>query len=336
MNFLRKQIIKLKQLTFKLALLLLCPVLFARAALGDPQISRLPSLPRLQDNFAISYFSFFNGPGLDSDQLDMSPNHLGKPNQDGLNLLNQISIRYKVSPTLGIDFQNRLHWIVNNSSNNPQYQSLRWEAPRVGISGRLLSGNDWNVTGAFNTDFPYFLPSPLSGYQAKQRTILFNPGLFAGFQYQPKESRWSVYTVLQPRFFIYQDRNKAESQYFISGYQGSNKPELILAVQPTLNYQLTRPLQATFGAAVDYRKNVGSDWNPLQASLSTNGDSKAWRFAPLQMMLGVTYSPFPNMSFFPYIMTHPIAFQRVDVKTGKQATLLDSTSLGFWLRGTFF
>src|SRR4051812_28391051 len=50
---------------------------------------------RLKGLFGITYFSIFNGPGVLPENLGYSPNHLGKAANDGLNVLNQFSIRYK-------------------------------------------------------------------------------------------------------------------------------------------------------------------------------------------------------------------------------------------------
>ena len=289
---------------------------------------------KLKKRLGITYFSFFYGPGLHPDHWSYNPNQLGLPENDGMYFQNNLSFRYKFSPTLAIDFQTRVKLFVNNAKSNPDFTLIRWEAPRIGISGRLLSGEDWTLTGAINTDFPYFFPEPFSGMQAKARTVLFAPGMFASFRYEPKRSRWSVFSVLSPRMFFYKDNTKAESQFYNAGNDAGNKPELILGLQPTLNYRLTPNLSLTAGTTIEYRKQVYSDWNPFKATVLSNGSSKAWRLNALPATLGVTWSVAPSVTLFPFISGYPIAAQRVNANTGKQASFLETVSIGMWLSGT--
>ena len=291
---------------------------------------------RLKEYIGVTYFSIFNGPGILPEQANFSPNHLGKSSNDGLNFLNQFSIRFKFSSNLALDLQNRFYFILNNSTANEQFKMLRWEAPRIGISGRLLSGEDWSLTGAINTDFPYFFPAPVSGYQAKARTVILDPGMFASFKYQPKGSRWSVYSVVNPRFFLYKDRYSAEPQFTSSGYSLGNKPELIVSFQPTLNYRFAEKLNLSIGTTLDYRKYVNSGWNPLNGSLFTNGNGDAWRLSAVPLLFGMTYALTEDTLLFPFITVYPIAIQRVDSDTGTQASFLESTCVGMWLSGTLF
>lgn len=294
------------------------------------------SFEKVKKKFGLTYFSFFNGPGLHPDSFFYSPNQLGRPGNDGINFLNQFSIRYKFSKNLAIDLQSRFYLIVNNYTSNADFKILRWEAPRIGISGLLLSGEDWTLTGAINTDFPYFLPSPFTGYQARERTTILTPGMFAGFKYKPKGSRWSVFSVVNPRFFIYADRTAQESQMTSGGFAAGNKAELILGFQPTLNYQISENTSFSLGTTIDYRKQVVSDWNIFDASLIMNGESKAWRLAALPINIGVTFNISPEINLFPFIAAYPISSQRFDVKTQKQAGFLESASFGMWLSGTVF
>ena len=290
----------------------------------------------LKDVLGVTYFSIFNGPGVQIDRMDYSPNHLGKASNDGLNFLNQFSLRFKFSKSYALDIQNRFYWILNNQTQNQNYKAIRWEAPRIGISGNLLTGEDWTLNGAINTDFPYFLPSPLSGYQTKQRTVIFDPGMFAKFHYKPKQSRWSVYSIVNPRVFFYKERQAAESQFAQSGFSAGNKPEVILSFQPNLNYDINSTLSLSLGTTFDYRKYISSDWNPLNSSLLTNGDSSAWRLSAVPILLGLTYIVSSDFTFFPYLTVYPIAKQRMDADSGLQTSFLDSTSIGFWISGTFF
>lgn len=293
-------------------------------------------LKKLKDYMGVTYFSIFNGPGLIPDQFHYSPNNLGKSSNGGLNLLNQFSIRLKFFDNLALDLQNRFYLIFNNATQKSNFQQLRWEAPRVGISGRLLSGNDWSLTGAINTDFPYFFPTPISGYQVQQRTVIFDPGMFARFKYEPKFSRWTIYSVVNPRFYLYRDRLAAEPEFFSSGYTVGNKPELILSFQPTVNYRLTHKLLVSIGSVFDYRKYIRSSWNMFNGSLITNGNSDAWRLAAVPIMLGLTYEFSADTLIFPYLTAYPIAKQRLDAESGYQASFLESTSVGLLLSGTLF
>jgi len=293
-------------------------------------------LDQLKKNFGITYFTYFNGPGLHPQSFPFSPNQLGRPANDGINFLNQISLRYKFSRRFALDFQSRFYLIANNYTNNPNFAIFRWEAPRIGISGQLLAGDDWTLTGAINTDFPYFLPPPFTGYQARERTAVLTPGMFAGFRYKPRGSRWSIFSVMSPRFFIYADRNAAEPQMYSGGFAPGNKAELIFALQPTLNYQISEKTSLSIGTAIDYRKQVLSDWNIMNASLVMNSDSRAWRLAALPLNIGVTFNINPEINLFPFISAFPIASQRFDTRTQKQAGFLESASIGMWISGTVF
>ncbi|MEO5970384.1 MAG: hypothetical protein ABIQ95_10700 [Bdellovibrionia bacterium] len=293
-------------------------------------------IEKLKETFGITYFSYLNGPGLHPDSFLFSPNQLGRPANDGINFLNQLSLRYKFSKNLALDFQSRFYLLVNNYTENPNFKIFRWEAPRIGISGQLLSGDDWTLTGAVNTDFPYFLPSPFTGFQARERTTVLTPGMFAAFKYKPKGSRWSLFSVVSPRLFIYADRDAAEAQMVSSGFSSGNKADIILAFQPTLNYQISEKSSISVGTGIDYRKQVVSDWNIFYASSVLNGESKAWRLAALPLNVGVTFNISPQINLFPFISAYPIASQRYDVKKEKQAGFLESASFGMWISGTVF
>ncbi len=290
----------------------------------------------IKKNLGVTYFFYFYGPGFHPDNRDINPNQLGLPENDGIFFQNQISFRYKFSNNLALDFQSRFKLILNNRIENPDYRVLRWETPRIGISGKLISGTEWTLIGAINTDFPYFFPAPFTGVQAQQRTILFAPGMFASLRYEPRESRWSFFSVLAPRFLLYENRAALDSQSKNSGYSAGNKPEFIIAFQPTLNYKLDTNTKLTIGTNIDYRKVVCSDWNIFRASLISNGEDPAWRFSAVPIYIGVTYAISSYLSIFPYISTFPIAAQRVDGRTGSQASILEATSIGMWMNGTLF
>ncbi len=290
----------------------------------------------LKKSLGITYFSFFYGPGIHPDSFGFSPNQLGEAEKHGLYFQNNVSFRYKFSDNLALDLQSRFNIFLTNYRQSAQFQPFVWESPRIGISGKLLHGEDWSITGAFNTDFPHFLPAPFSGNEVQQRTVLLNPGLFANFTWEPKNSNWSVFSVLAPRMFFYQNRDAAEQPYLQGGYTAQNKPELIIALQPTVSYKVSDNLGISLGAKIDYRKHVLSSWNPFNADLASNGTNPAWRLAPMSVFLGVTYKVSPALTLFPFIATYPIDAQRIDATTGEQATLLSTTSIGMWVRGTLF
>ncbi|MFZ9595340.1 MAG: hypothetical protein ACO3A2_04615 [Bdellovibrionia bacterium] len=289
---------------------------------------------KLKEKMGLTYFTYFNGPGLHPDSMTFNPNQIGNPSTDGVNFSNQFSFRFKFSKNLAIDFQTRFLLILNDHTKLKNFQHLRWEAPRIGISGVLLAGEDWKLVGAVNTDFPYFLPAPFSGYQARERTAILTPGLFAGFKYEPKGSRWSIFSVVSPRFFFYQDRSASEMQLKSGGFSPENKPEIILAFQPTLNYRVSEKSSLSLGTGIDYRKQVISDWNMLNASMVMNGNSRAWRFAALPINIGMTFSISPQLNIFPFISFFPIEAQRFDANEGRPAGFLETTSLGMWISGT--
>ena len=206
----------------------------------SPELVQKPALT-LQDIskvIGMTYFTYFYGPGLHPENRTFYPNQLGLPDDDGIYLQSQVSVRYKFSSRLALDFQSRFKVILNNSQQRSTFSPYRWEAPRVGISGKLLEGEDWDLTGSINTDFPGTFPQPFSGNQAKFREALFSPGMFSSLKYEPRTSKWSFFGVVSPRYFFYSNPNAIEPQYLKAGYIAQNKPELLLSVQPTLNYQI--------------------------------------------------------------------------------------------------
>lgn len=290
----------------------------------------------MTDYLGMTYFTFFDGPGLAPGRHKINPNQLGRATDDGLGAFNVVSLRYKFHPIWALDFQSRFKLLFNNGTGNPNFSVFRWESPRIGVSGKLMSGEDWILSGAINTDFPSFFPAPFSGYTSRARKVLFNPGLFANFRYRAKGSPWSIFAVLSPRYFFYGDRTAAESQMTRGGFVPGNKAELSLSVSPTINYQVSSFFDLSLGTSIDYRKQVLSAWNPLLGSLRSNGSSKAWRLSALPIMFGGTMHINSQLNIFPYIQTYPIAGQRINAKTGEMATLLQSTAVGMWVNGTLF
>lgn len=300
-------------------------------------IAKTENQPGLEwvKNFGMSYFTFFDGPGVAPGESNISPNVLGKPIDDGLRLSNFISLKYKMNPKLAIDFQMRVQWVLNNAHSVSQFQVFRWQSPRIGVSGKLLSGNDWTLTGAVNTDLPYFLPQPMGGgYIAGYRTTVFDPGLFTGFSYQPKKSHWSVFSLVMPRFFLYENRNAAEPQLSRAGFSPELKNEFIFDVAPTINYALTRSTGLRMGTEFIYSKLILSSWNPFSASLNVSDThTDAWRLSPVPLQLGITHNWSEALNLSIFIQSFPIAAQRVRAD-GSQATFLQTASIGMWISGT--
>lgn len=296
--------------------------------------SQESSIPPWTENIGMSYFTFFDGPGLAPGMNNITPNVLGKPLDDGLRLNNFISFKYKFTSTLSFDLQMRTQWILNNANEVDHFNTFRWQSPRVGVSGKLMAGEDWALNGALNTDFPYFLPSPIGGgFIAQQRTTIFDPGLFANFSYTPKKSHWSVFSLVMPRYFFYADRNVAEPQLSRAGFSPTLKNEFIFDVAPSINYALTRTTGLRFGTEIIYSKLILSSWNPLNASLNnSNLENDAWRIAPVPFQLGLTHEFNPAFNVSTFIQAFPVAAQRVR-RDGSQATFFETASIGMWING---
>jgi hypothetical protein len=303
----------------------------AAASPGATSVAQLP--PTQPSRFGLNYFTFFDGPGLSGDP-GITPNWLGRPFDDGLSLFNLVSVKWRFSDNLALDFQARIQVLLNNGTANPNFQAFRWQSPRIGISGKLASGKDWSLTGAVNTDFPYMLPSPLGGgFIAEQRTVIFNPGMFASFSWKPSGSRWSVFSLVTPRFFFYADRNAAEPQFAQSGLSPQLKPEFVFQIAPSVNYALSEKTSLRMGTILDYRKLVLSGWNPFNASLDTTSGSEAWRLWATPLQLGVNHEFGKALTIYAFVNSYPIAAQR-QRRDGTRASFTDTLSFGMWLSGT--
>lgn len=304
---------------------------------SEKRLSTDPATSKPKSKIGISYALFFSGPGLKEETLRAPPNQFGRPEDDGINSFNVISLRYKAWETWAIDFQTRTVVLFNNGVQSKDFSNFRWEAPRVGVSGSIAKGETWSLTGAINSDFPSVLPSPLTGFTARQRETLANPGFFAIFNYKPASSRWSVFSFISPRYFIYGDRNAAEPQLMRGGFSPQNKAELNLAFAPAVSYRLSDQLAASVGTEIIYTKQVGSSWNPLNGSMQSNGSSDAWRLAAVPFRLGATYATRDSgFRVFPYVQSFPIAAQRLDLRTGKVTTLASTLSIGIDINGVAF
>lgn len=193
--------------------------------------------------------SFFAGPGL-ATPIDQAPDLNGLPSDTGLNLQNFISVKYRATERLALDVQVQNQLVVSN-----QWE-YRHQGQQFGVSGELLAGEDWDLTGAVNTVVP--VPG-LLGQMNEQRTLLFNPGLFAFLEWAPVDSRWSMFTLLMPRMFFYSDRTALTEQDKLSERGLDAKPEYQIVVNPTVNYAFSEKTGGRFGVTFDYSKMVGWD-----------------------------------------------------------------------------
>lgn len=193
---------------------------------------------------------------------------------------------------------------------------FRDQGGRLGISGKLLAGDDWSLTGALNSDIPGV------GQITTQRTLIVNPGLFASFNYRPKGSRWSLYALLAPRVFIYRDRMAMSDQDVLSNLAPGMKPEVMLYANPSINYALDDKSGLRLGMVVDYRKQAGT------AGLNR------W-FAPVDF--GYTYTLNKYLSIYPFVaVSTPMdnALREQLTRSGTPAAWYDTTRVGMWINGT--
>jgi hypothetical protein len=290
------------------------------------------------EKLGMTYMSFFEGPAVLTDDQSYTPNALGLPADDGLLLNNNVSFKYKYRGERAIDFQMRFFYVFNNSTNADNFEAFRWQSPRIGISDTFWKTENSKFSGAINTDLPYFLPEPVGGgYIAGKRTTLASPGFFAKYSYAPVTSRWSFFSLVQPRLYIYENRHVAEKQLGRAGYPIPElKNEFLLNFSPSVNYAFTDKFGTRLGTEFIYKKLVISDWNPFNStSRSADPKSKAWRLQPMPIQLGLTYSFSKMFEVSTYIQGHPIASQRMN-KDGKVARFEKTVSAGAWINGTLF
>lgn len=294
-----------------------------------------------RSRWGMSYAVFFSGPGLNG-VTARNPNHIGMPSDDGLYTSNTVSFRYRVTERWSADLQTRTR-LVFNDDRAPRpglepFRALRWENPSLGISGDLTKGADWSLKGAVNTDLPYFLGEPFAGFTSINRTTVLAPGMFAAFRWSPQDSRWSFFSIVNPRWYIYRDRTAVEPMFIRAGRIPQNKREIDVALRPALNYRATSRVDLSIGSALSYNKQVGSGWNPLRVSNIQNGPGPEWRFDPIPIQVGTTFNLNKNTRLFSYIQGFPIAEQRIDARgpTPRTIPFEETLSLGFDLTGSVF
>jgi hypothetical protein len=266
---------------------------------------------KLKKNFGVDLNSFWSGPGI-GQPLSQSPGMQGTPSDTGLNFFNLISVKWKFSDNLAFDVQLR-NQIVHTA--DPEF---RWQGQRFGVSGKLLKGENWSLSGAINTDLP--IPG-LMGQINSERTLLFNPGAFTFFNYKPKGSRWSVFALLTPRFFVYRDRDARSVQDEASGLAAGEKPEYFLIANPSINYQVSETVGVRFGTTLDFTKNVA--WEGPRRN-----------YMPFE--LGVTWDVTDSISIYPYILGSSPLDDALRRQQGSDRQWYQTVSVGTWISGTLF
>ncbi len=261
--------------------------------------------------WGMNYFSFWEGHSLDDGKT--AKNEMGGRLDDGLQLFNLISTTYKLNDRIGLDLQTRLEHIPvtyngDTKRRNPTRPSWRFQGLRIGISGKLAGGEKWSLRGAFNTDIP-----ELNGRDARFRKTILNPGLFSGLNYQFND-RWSMYAILSPRIFFYTDDEAVEPEWTAGGRRAGEKPRLILAASPSINYAINDKQGLRAGLDLSFRQFVESD--PMYL--------KRW---PTSASVGPTFAINKHLNVWTYVMAWPF--------DGKK-THIETTSWGAWINGVVF
>jgi hypothetical protein len=253
----------------------------------------------------LTYFTFFDGPGV-GEPLGNPPGVLGRPSDSGLNFWTNLSLRGKISDRFAVDYQFRLQQVVTNELE------FRDQGGRLGISGTLLKGADWSLTGALNSDIPGV------GQIPSQRTLIVNPGLFASFNYRPQGSRWSVFSLVAPRFFFYRDADAMAQQDTAQGLLPGMKPQVALQFQPSINYAFNERHGARLGVMLDVRKQVA--WDSF----------RRW-FWPVDV--GYTYSFSKRFNLYPHFRFSGPWDNSLRSSLGVNVPWTHTASVGLWING---
>lgn len=256
----------------------------------------------------MTYFTFYDGQSLEDPGFfngKVGKNERGRPinGNDGYSAFNNISITYKLTERINLDQQTRLEYVHNDK------REWRFQGMRIGISGRLLSGKNWSLKGAFNTDIP-----ELNGYNERNRTTIFNPGLFAGLAYRFNE-RWSMYAILTPRYYFYRDNDAVEPQWLAAGREPGQKRRFELRSSPTLNY------------AINDRFGIRGGFDIQIMNLMRDKTHELTRFPTTSVNLGPTIALHKSFNLYVFARTFPF-----DGLKARKETL----SLGAWINGVIF
>jgi len=283
-----------------LALVLAAPVCWAQSGITT-------NTGQVEDGFwsrfGANYFTFYDGPSLADGREGR--NELGRPinGNDGFAAFNNISVVYRINDRINFDHQTRLEYVHNED------REWRFQGMRVGISGKLMSGERWSLKGAFNTDIP-----ELNGDNERSRTTIFNPGLFAGLNYQISE-RWSFYSILTPRVYFYREDDAVEDRWRIAGRDPGEKRRVEIRLSPTINYALNDRYGLRTGLDVQFMNLIKDDFGEF-----TRFPSTAFTFGP-------TIAVHKMLNLYIFARTFPFD----GLKTRRE-----TTSFGAWINGVIF
>ncbi len=267
----------------------------------------------VEQTFGLDYDSFFAGPSV-IDPSGIPPGFTGKQNDSGLNFFNYISFKYKISSRYALDLQFRNQIVVTNGLQ------FRHQGQRLGVSGTLLRGKNWSVKGAINSDIPL---APFMGQIASERTLIFNPGLFASLYWEPSRSQWSVYAFMTPRVWFYSDPHSLSAQDRYSGGL-MNKPQYDFHINPSINYRLNDFLSWRLGFTLEFLKNIG--WSKIQRTYLPIDSGLIWKLTQ-------------TSSVYAYIMTStPLddSVRTYQLGTDHTPGWLQTASFNLWFYGAAF
>lgn len=297
------------KLTFWLTLLLGSTLSYA---ITQPPASAAKPLSEqsFKERFGAGYFFFFDGPNLE-DGRDLVTNRTGLT-QNPINSYYIFQFKYKLTEKYSLDFQPGVQqWYT-------RVPRARFDRIRMGISGVLWKAGDWSLNGAANTDLPY------TGYTASERTLVLSPGLFAGLSYRPTKSRWSLYVLVMPRVWFYQDRYAVEPEWIAGNRNPGEKFESIMQFTPTVNYAINDTWGLRSGLGLDFRKWVKDDWS-------------TWRRWDTPLTFGVTYAPSNAFNVYAFVQSFPFDGRRPGLNREPfNGFRSDTSSFGMWLSGTVF
>lgn len=261
------------------------------------------TLSKYLERFGMNYFTFVEGFALrDGNNAN---NEIGRPVNS--QFFNNISVTYQMTERLNFDIQTRLAY-VHSLSKDQGESEWQFQGMRMGVSGILAQGQKWKLRGAANTDIP-----ELNGRDARYRTLVFNPGLFAGLSYQINE-RWSFYSMLTPRYYFYTDNDAVEPEWRIAGRDPGEKRRIELRGSPTINYAFNDRVGMRTGFDLNFQNFVGQ-----KASHFTR-----W---PTPWTIGPTFNIHKALNLYTFIQTYPFDGAKMTTETA---------SLGMWISGILF
>ncbi|MBL7714668.1 MAG: hypothetical protein JNL01_04315 [Bdellovibrionales bacterium] len=299
----------------------------APAATTSEASIKQSGLKKFLGGFGANYFTFIDGPGFGQPAHLPVSSSTGYASDSGISMWTNLSVRYKLTDRIGLDYQFRLQQIFDSTRpTEPGFITFRDQGGRIGISGTLLKGADWSLSGAFNTDVPGI------GQIPQARTQIINPGLFSSFNYRKAGSKWSVFALVSPRVFIYRDADALAPQD-VTG----TKPQILFVANPSINYALSENQGLRAGMTLDIRKNSGQSF-------------QRW-FAPVEM--GYTYKISKHFTLYPHIrfstplddgLRERVANDQTIAKRKKTPNAAafpvmpwtHTASVGLWINGVIF